>query len=235
MDNQTVEQALRERLADIRAVVHSCADDVVLIGGMAVSLHALEAMAALAETTHDADFFLSYVGYGILRDQHEITSNPRLGKRQLIYNRIDYDIYLEKEHDLAVAYEDAVDRSVVIEGLRCASLQDLLILKIDAFAQRGGSAKGDKDARDLARIVLLSSDPATLDADALAVALDPARSEVIASILRRTDLFNDLAGGNAHQAAKLRTRALSNWDQIRRCLDERPRNNGNPAPAPTGA
>jgi predicted nucleotidyltransferase len=38
---------------------------------------------------------------------------------------------------------------VVLGGIRVASLGHLLVLKLEAFADRRGSTKGDKDAKDL--------------------------------------------------------------------------------------
>ena len=56
--------------------------------------------------------------------------------------------------------------SQVIDGVCIASLEHLLVLKLDAYASRRGSAKGAKDERDLIKILHLL-DQSTLRAGRL--------------------------------------------------------------------
>lgn len=52
---------------------------------------------------------------------------------------------MEGQHDLAVPYEGMAAHSELRLGIRVACLEHLLILKLRAFLDRRGSAKGDKD------------------------------------------------------------------------------------------
>jgi hypothetical protein len=133
-------------------------DGVVFIGGIAVYLHAVNAEETrdLAETTHDADFYISLADMGDLRDIEEVTPNRRLSKGQMIKRGFEFDIYTERQSALIVPYDACVASSEVLGGVRVAALEHLLVLKLAAFADRKGSAKGDKDAKDLLRIAVVA-------------------------------------------------------------------------------
>ena len=107
------------------------------------------------DVSHDADFMISLPDYGILKDEEEITPNPRLAKHQMIVEGVEFDIYVDRLHRLAVPYDEALANSIEIEGIRLACLEHLLILKLEALVSRGSSGKGEKDRRDIARIGLL--------------------------------------------------------------------------------
>lgn len=132
---------------------------VVFIGGIAVYLHAknLDQTSELAEFTHDGDFYISLADMGDLRDIEEVTANRRLSKHQMIKGGFEFDIYTERHASLIVPYEHAVASSSVIDGIRIAALETLLVLKLEAFADRKGSAKGEKDAKDLLRIAAVAT------------------------------------------------------------------------------
>lgn len=72
--------------------------------------------------------------------------------------------------------------SVVIDGIRCASLEHLLILKLDAYADRKNSAKGDKDERDLIKIMCSLDIP---NLDILETWLTEERSGLIENISKK--------------------------------------------------
>ncbi|HEY7954684.1 MAG: hypothetical protein ACHQ17_10780 [Polyangia bacterium] len=129
-------------------------DGIVFIGGIAVYLHTknVRETSELAELTHDADFYISLADMGDLRDLEEVTANRRLSKHQLIKRGFEFDIYTERQAALIVPYDVVRARSVVWGDVRVASLEHLLVLKLEAFLDRKGSAKGDKDAMDLIRI-----------------------------------------------------------------------------------
>ena len=65
---------------------------------------------------------------------------------------LEFDVYVEHNDGLRVPYKDIAAASTVVDGIRVASLEHLLVLKLDAYAARRGSAKGRKDERDLIRI-----------------------------------------------------------------------------------
>jgi hypothetical protein len=129
-------------------------DGLVFIGGIAVYLHARQARLAPwgIEFSHDGDFYVSLADFSDLRDIEEVTANRRLNKHQFIKNGLEFDVYLEYNNGLRVPYADAWTRSSIIDNVRAASLEHLLLLKLDAYADRKASAKGRKDERDLIRI-----------------------------------------------------------------------------------
>ncbi len=94
-----------------------------------------------------------------LRDVHEVTPNRRLGKYLLIQNGVYFDIYVEKNTDLAISYEDVQRFSQVISGIRCACREHLTILKLRALENRAQSSKGGKDAKDIVKHLVLLSEP----------------------------------------------------------------------------
>jgi hypothetical protein len=134
-------------------------DGVVFIGGIAVYLHAINvaSTADLAETTHDADFYISLADMADLRDIEEVTTNRRLSKHQMVKRGFEFDIYTERQSTLLVPYDVVVASSTVIGGIRVAALEHLLILKVEAYADRRASAKGAKDAKDLIRIASVAT------------------------------------------------------------------------------
>ena len=131
-------------------------DGVVFIGGIAVYLHTInsEETASLAEFTHDADFYISIADMSDLRDIEELTPNRRLNKHQLIKRGFEFDIYTERHSALIVPYDEISAHAVSYDRMRVASLEHLLVLKLEAYRDRRSSAKGQKDAKDLIRIAL---------------------------------------------------------------------------------
>lgn len=186
-------------------------EGMILIGGVAVYLHAKhKQMDDLLEASHDADMYLSMSDYIDLRDIEEVTQNKRLNKHQIIKEDIDIDIYVENQHSLAIPFYDISAHSVVVNGLRIACLEHLLILKVDAAMDRRGEKK-KKDNRDLAKIILLLDKP---DNNILDQWLTNDRLEYIFSLKRKTDLFLEIAKGNAHTAKQLAVQYSKNLGLI---------------------
>jgi len=129
-------------------------DGIVFIGGVAVYLYTRSANASgrFVEFSHDGDFLISISDFADLRDIEEVTANRRLNKYQIIREGIDFDVYLEYHNRLRIPYAEVLEGSKVIDGVRVAALEHLLLLKLAAFDARRGSAKGRKDERDLIRI-----------------------------------------------------------------------------------
>jgi hypothetical protein len=155
----------------------------------------------MPEASHDADFMISFSDYGVLKDQEEITSTKRLAKHQMYLNNVEFDIYVEKINRLAIRYDEIYANAVVIEGMSVASLEHLLILKLEALTSRGHSSKGDKDRRDIAKIGLLLGRRANVEL------ILPHLHESLKNELRdvaRSTVFYDLVDQNAHAAKKAR-------------------------------
>ena len=132
-------------------------EETVFIGGVAVYLHMSQRSlrSIRLEASYDADFMISFTDYGRMKDEMEITPNPCLSKHQFVLNGVEFDMYVERLHKLAVPYDDAYAQSDMIGPIHVACLEHLLVLKLEAFDAREHSSKGDKDRRDLAKIGLL--------------------------------------------------------------------------------
>ena len=200
-------------LSDVRGL---CADyeGIVVIGGAAVWLQTRKFLGQpFLQTSHDVDLYMGLQDFSILKDIEEVTINPRLGKYQRIGKVVDFDIYVEKSNDLAVPYEDADRFSEVIEGIRCACREHLLVLKLRAFENRQHSAKGHKDAKDIAKILALLSE----SEDRKPAALDHLRGEDrkrLKEIADTPKLFQDIAQSNVHLAKQLRGMAKRGLDYV---------------------
>ena len=179
---------------------------VVFIGGIAVYLHSIAGGAdknsPFVEFSHDADFYISVSDLSDLRDIEEVTPNRRLSKYQFIKNGIDFDVYVERQSGLRVPWSEIAQHSVLLDGIRAAALEHLLILKLDAYRDRGASAKGRKDERDLARIVYLLSlrKPKRVLVEKHLAKAD----ETLLQKVGRSDVFPLLVDGNLRKARQLR-------------------------------
>jgi hypothetical protein len=171
---------------------------------VATYLHAIHSprFGALAEGTHDIDLYLPIDALTSLRQTDNVVANARLNKQQIIRNNVEVDVYIEHQHKLVVPFEDANTQAVTYGETRVACLEHLLPLKMEAFGARSASTKGDKDARDVARIGCIAGNTIRtplvmryLRREHLAVLNDIAKSE----------WFVDLARGNKHEARKLRS------------------------------
>jgi hypothetical protein len=202
--------------AGIRELSGFFPDGIVFIGGIAVLLHVRDRRLpeGFVELSHDGDFYISLADFADLRDLEEVTANRRLQKHQIVKGGVEYDVYLENHNDLRVKYADAMQAATTIDGVRVASLEHLLILKLDAFGSRRGSAKGDKDERDLVKICYLLSRSKVHD-ERLAKYLTPEAVALLGS-LRRSSAFLVLCGGNAHEARDVRKAVVEVIDRIER-------------------
>lgn len=180
-------------------------DGVVFIGGIAVYLHAKnhETTQEMAEFTHDADFYISFADMADLRDIEEVTSNRRLSKHQMIKRGFEFDIYTERQASLIVPYDQVMAYSVKYGDIKVASLEHLLVLKLEAFLDRKGSAKGDKDAKDILRIAAVAQHGMGFDPSVAAPYLRDEHLDLLGQIERGPQIMS-LAQGNAMEAKKLR-------------------------------
>ena len=174
--------------------------DSIFIGGLAVFEHAKTLGSNMLESSHDIDFYISMQGHMKLRDEHQVYRNERLQKDSVLVNGQDLDAYVEHRHGLCVPYDQLAANSILIDGMRIASLEHLLILKIDAARNRMGTGKGEKDMRDLARIVLLLDKP---NMKLLRPYLNDDRAKLLKDLGQRGTILID-AGFNQHEAAKVR-------------------------------
>jgi len=174
--------------------------NAVFIGGIAVYLHSCKENKK-PEMTHDADFYVSMSEMSALRDDETFTSNPRLGKSQLVIQGFDFDIYTERQSSLIVPYDVVSAYREEIDGIQVACPEHLLALKLEAYANRKGSSKGDKDARDLINIMSVRSD---FRPGLCAEYLTNQHLELLGGIPKH-QMVTQMVNNNAQLAKRLRT------------------------------
>jgi hypothetical protein len=205
-------QALLKSVAEIQQWFP---DGVAFIGGIAVYAHMVETKegARLAAMSHDADFMIRMADVPDLRDLEVLVPNRRLGKQQFVKNGFEFDVYVEGQHDLAIPADEVIAWSQIRHGLRVACPEHLLVLKLKAYEDRAGSAKGDKDEDDLVRILFSSE---TWRKECLDRVTDDmlGRLEVIVA----GDAPVRLTKGNLHQAKIIRDRIRVSLSDIRAAL-----------------
>lgn len=184
-------------------------DDLLVIGGVAVYLHQQKhTLPVKPEYTHDGDFLISQVSYSTLRDIEEVTPNPRLSKSQIIKNGYEFDIYVERHHKLAVPFDEAVQETEVIDGIRVVSPRHLLLLKLDAAIDREHTSKGDKDNRDIIKILALR--PGKIHE----AYLTDDRVTKLQEVVKLADPFIKITNNNAHTIKKLRTLCTESLNEV---------------------
>jgi len=175
----------------------------VFIGGVAIYLHAINTPHAdkWAESSHDSDLMMSLADFSDVRDTFEVTDNRRLGKHQIVYDSVAFDVYVERLNSLIVPYDDVFAAAVTYDTLRVACLEHLLLLKLEAHTDRAGSPKGEKDERDLVDIQILSG--SKMDEGLVSPYL---RDKHLLSLekVARGRVFLDVCKGNVHAAKKMR-------------------------------
>jgi hypothetical protein len=184
--------------------------DAVFIGGIAVYYHAKRLGSAFAEMSHDGDFYLSITGKGAMRDRYEMHQNRHLGKDSAIIEGEDMDVYVEHQHRLGIPYDAVASFAEEIEGVRVAALEHLLVLKLDAAADRFSTSSGQKDIRDLAKIVALLSQPRH---KLLGDLMTDDRRAMLRSIVTRRDL-GIMLGLNAHDGKRFGAMIVANYEVI---------------------
>ena len=184
--------------------------DAVFIGGIAVWVYANALGEGFKEASHDADMYLSLTGKAALRDRYEVRRNPNLGKDSALIEGEDVDIYVEHQHPLGIPYDAVAAHAIESEGVRVAALEHLLILKLDAAQDRIGTGKGEKDVRDLARIVALLDEPRSA---LLKPYMNEQRKSAMDRIAGRPDLAQIL-GLNPHEGSRFRAKLNRNLEAI---------------------
>lgn len=121
----------------------------VLIGGWAVYLysHSLK--------SKDIDIIVDYSELGKLKEKYEVFKNSRLKKYEIKTGEFDVDIYLPHYSQLGMDLTGATGSAIVKEGFRVPRLETLFLLKLFAWRERQGSAKGEKDKLDIFSLAFL--------------------------------------------------------------------------------
>jgi len=187
-------------------------DEVAYIGGIAIYAHCMDRQETeyLAARSHDADLMILLSALMDLRDIEVLTSNRRLGKQQFIKHGIEFDVYVEGQHDLRVPADELISYSQIRHGLRVACLEHLLVLKLEAFAKRRGTEKGDKDEDDIVKMLIVGQDFSEERSRHLTSSMIDSLEQVTSG-----DAPVRIAKGNLHNAKILRHKAVSAAQTLR--------------------
>lgn len=201
------DQEFTDLLAQCAELASEYEEGLCFIGGIAVYLHAINTAAAspYAEFTHDADAYISLADLSDLRDREELTTNRRLSKHQLVRAGFEFDIYSERQSSLLVPYDAVMAAGETYDGIRVASLEHLLVLKAEAYRDRKGSSKGDKDAKDLLRLAVVGDARGRKLRPELALPYLSDRHIELLHQLEKGPAVVGLAKGNAVVAKKIRS------------------------------
>ena len=172
----------------------------VFIGGLAVYLYTEKRLSELVEVSHDADLYIALSDLPDLRDNEELISNKRLGKKQFSKNGMEFDVYVEQGNNLCVPYDEIYTHCQIISDVRVASIGHLIPLKLAAALSRAGSSKGQKDIRDLVKILIMSN-----EGDVRIAAAFIGHDELgFLDAITTSDTFRSLASGNLKTAKEYR-------------------------------
>lgn len=202
-------------LEDIKEISDLFEQQLIFIGGIATYLYSIENEMP-EEFSHDADFTISDGDYIDLKDLYSINENKRLKKSEIIINGIEYDVYKGSNSSLLFTHDELAKNAVISQGIAIPSLEHLLCLKMIAYSNRKDSNKGDKDARDLIKIIncfnknnpnkeILNNIPYYL------------KQEIILNlnnIFNQFNIFSEICAKNHKEANKLREKFKQNLDKI---------------------
>ncbi|MFZ3074313.1 MAG: hypothetical protein WA093_04280 [Minisyncoccales bacterium] len=117
--------------------------DFVLIGGWAVFLH------TRALKSKDIDMIVDYPQLAKIKESDAVLKNERLKKYEIKTGEFDVDIYLDDYSDLGASVAQIRENTISKEGFTVPGAEMLLLLKLHAWQNRLGSAKGRKDELDI--------------------------------------------------------------------------------------
>jgi hypothetical protein len=188
--------------------------DITFIGGIAGYLHSVnhEETRGLARTPIDADFYISMSALSDLRDEEELTQNSRLSKHEFQKAGFSFYVYAERQAALPVPYAEVAAYAVKYDNISVASLEDLLTLKLEAATVRHNSVHGQKDAKDMIRILLLAGE-IPFDSERAVKYMQDQHFERLSLIVKGPEVIA-LAQGNAKQATVIRQKATSSFERI---------------------
>ena len=142
---------------------YQSSDDFIVIGGIALHCHMYECGLSPIIGTHDADIVCGENSFTYLRDEYAVTPTARMSKHEYktvlpvgdSNQQVDVDVYFTFQHDLDISDKEILDHAVVCNGVRCAHLVHLLILKVDNYLKFDGQKTSDKFKKVLHDIIQL--------------------------------------------------------------------------------
>ena len=178
--------------------------DFILIGGWAVWLY------TRALKSKDIDIIIDYAVLGKMRETYDVYKNDRLKKYEIKTGEFDIDIYLDHYSALGAPLGRIVKDHAVKSGFKVPRPEALLALKLYAWVNRRGSAKGMKDELDIFSLAILAEfDWAGYFEKVKEWKLEKCHEELIALLKARTKIPE--LGINEQKMAKMRK---SIWAQI---------------------
>ena len=151
MDNDF--QSILNRIKEMAELTDN---KTIMIGGVATYLYSVQNKLnmKLLEYSHDGDLLIDIGNFKDLTDYYGgYDENKRLNKYELKIDGIDYDLYLEHNHSLLFSYEELFEHSQLILDIRVPAIEHLLKLKLIAYEDRKQSIKGEKDKRDIIKLL----------------------------------------------------------------------------------
>lgn len=121
----------------------------ILIGGWAVYLF------TRALKSKDIDIIIGYEELAKLKEKYGVSKNDRLKKYEIKTGEFDVDIYLPHYSDLGIDILEIKSLSMSKENFTVPTPEMLLMLKLYAWKDRQGSAKGQKDKMDILSLAIL--------------------------------------------------------------------------------
>lgn len=115
----------------------------ILIGGWAVFLY------SYSLKSKDIDIIIDYSELGKIKEEFAVSKNERLKKYEIKTGEFDVDIYLPRYSELGIDIDEIKKQTMIREGFVAPIPEILFLLKLFAFEQRRGSAKGRKDELDI--------------------------------------------------------------------------------------
>lgn len=150
----------KEKFLEIVKLVEEASEltdsTIIVIGGVATYLYSIKSEIDddIIEFSHDGDFVISNQSLDDLQEYYGVANkNMRLKKHELKINDVDYDLYTEDKHTLLYSYKEMSEHSELIGTIRVPCIEHLIKLKTIAYNDRKSSAKGEKDKRDLIRLM----------------------------------------------------------------------------------
>ncbi|MCX6766906.1 MAG: hypothetical protein NT170_03990 [Candidatus Moranbacteria bacterium] len=169
----------------------------ILIGGWAVYLY------TRALKSKDIDIIVNYDELAKMRERFDVFKNDRLKKYEIKTGEFDIDIYLPHYSELGIDAQEIQRKSIAREGFVVPELEMLFFLKLFAWKNRRGSAKGRKDELDIFSLIFLPEfDSKKYLAQINKHKMDELHGDLVA-LIKNTSRIEEL-GINEQKMAKLK-------------------------------
>jgi hypothetical protein len=169
----------------------------ILIGGWAVYLY------TRALKSKDIDIIVNYDELAKLREKFDVFKNNRLKKYEIKTGEFDIDIYLPHYSELGIDAEVIQKKSIARKGFVVPELEILFLLKLYAWGERRGSAKGRKDELDIFSLIFLPEFDSKKYLDQIKkIGMDKLHKDLVA-LIKNTSQIKEL-GINEQKMAKLK-------------------------------